>query len=310
MKTQTSGGLKALKLKHPYLSNFSIPNTNIKIYNQLKVFNQKEPLAIAALIQNPYKKTDLKEIKNHCPQEVITILYSLNKFHSGNTVILKNFTAIKDIALLFLISHKIILSDPSNCPREFISKKKLTYSLKILEKIDITEVKVLLEDVFFSLLEPKLYATYTSLLKITRRKYLSRQKEIVNDFQKLLSNNKIKAKIESRIKTIYSIHNKITKKNLLFYQILDNIGIRIIVEREEECYKAMVLILKNNTVISSRIKDYIAIPKENGYQSIHFTILYESNPVEIQIRTWEMHLRAQYGKASHLNYKTEDLGVW
>ena len=93
------------------------------------------------------------------------------------------------------------------------------------------------------------------------------------------------------------------KKNLILSQILDTIGIRIIVNSIDECYKIMALIFKYSPSMPNKIKDYIAIPKENGYQSIHITTFHEGSPIEIQIRTLEMHRFAEYGRANHLNYK-------
>lgn len=280
---------------------------NKSIATDLSRFVKNDQTILSALIQNPLARTvQLKDIKNTFGHEIYINLKKLNGLNDLKMPSPTEFDSIKDIILLYLINCKYALKHNDKLRQvnhEIISRKKLRFAMKLLEKIELTEIKNDLEDLFFSHLEPKIYSNYQSLLKFTQKEYHQRQLEATRNLKSLLQKNKIKAHVEARVKTICSIHNKITKKHLLFSQILDTIGIRIIVGSEDDCYRSMVFILKNSPLITSKIKDYIAVPKENGYQSIHLTVLYENYPMEIQIRTWEMHERARFGGASHKNYK-------
>jgi len=293
-------------LSYPKIEKFCQFPVNREIHQLLLPFVNDEKIHVASLIQNPFGKTkNTKEIKKHFGSAISKIIETLNELHQSKNSIFKKYTQYKSIIILFLLNYNLLfeknLKDTN--AKKMLSQKKIRFAMQLLEHLDVTGIRLQLEDKLFSLLEPSLYNNYHALLKITKKKYISKRKEILKDFKSILEKNAIRGKIESRVKTIYSIHTKITKRNLLFSQILDVIGLRIIVENEEDCYKTMVVILKNSPVMTSRVKDYIAIPKQNGYQSIHLTIIHNNHPVEIQIRTKEMHKKAQYGIASHMEYK-------
>jgi (p)ppGpp synthase/HD superfamily hydrolase len=295
------------KKEYPELKRHCLSKINKQIAFDLARFLPDDtPVLVAALVQNPFGKTaHMADIGKKFGPSVSKCVRRLNMLHSQKSLGSYDFTEIKNIAILYLINYKYIFlhKDEFEAARKMITPKKIRWAMGLLEKTDLTDLRLELEDVFFSYLEPEIYRSYRSLLKFTKEKYQRQQKEIVRDFQSMLRKNDIKAAIETRMKTISSIHNKITRKNLLFSQILDTIGLRIITTSEDDCYRAMVQILKNSPIITSKVKDYIAIPKENGYQSIHLTIIHENSPLEIQIRTREMHYQAQYGICRHGEYK-------
>jgi GTP pyrophosphokinase/guanosine-3',5'-bis(diphosphate) 3'-pyrophosphohydrolase len=282
---------------------------NKEIFNYLLLFVNDKDILLASLVQNPFGKTSgLGNIKKNFGEPAAKIISQLNAIHDGDRSVLKKYPMIKKIIILYLANFAVLFNRYPKDPRSVRATKaeKITFAMKLLENLDITEIRTQLEDRFFAILYPAIYANYHSLLGFTRKEFLLQQKKITQEFKKILYDSKIEARIESRLKTIYSIHHKITKKNILFSQILDTIGLRIIVKTEDDCYRTMVLMLKNNPILTSRVKDYIAIPKENGYQSIHLTILHDGHPVEIQIRTEKMNLQAQYGLASHFKYKRHE----
>lgn len=298
--------LGKLFLIYPSLKKNPHSKINKEIFNYLWLFVRNQDILTASLIQNPFRKTTgLKNIRKKYGENIHDILICLNGLHNCNKEIFKKYKENKQVILLFLSNLVVLLErHPGDSGTiRLVKTPEIKFAMKLLENLDITEIKIRLEDKLFSLLEPNLYRNYHSLLELTRKKFILQQKKIAQEFKALLKSSGIEARIESRLKTIYSVHQKILKKNILFSQILDTIGIRIIVKTEDDCYKAMVLILKQGPIISSHVKDYIAIPKDNGYQSIHLAILHEGHPVEIQIRTFEMHQRAQYGPASHFEYK-------
>lgn len=124
------------------------------------------------------------------------------------------------------------------------------------------------------------------------------EKKIEKEIETLLKRIGIRARLFSRIKSNKSITQKIAYRNILPSQILDVIGIRIVTNSIKNCYVIMELITKKWEVLNNKIKDYIAIPKINGYRSIHLTINHQGKPVEIQIRTFQMNQEANFGKAS------------
>jgi len=301
--------LKSYFKEYPQLEKYSLHPANKEIFKNLGAFVNDKSVFLASLVQNPYGKTKkLPEIKKIFGKDVSEKIVQLGKLQERDPSVFKQYSLYRKAIILFLINYHIIFEKEikNKETKKILSKEKISYAMKLLEKLDITEIRILLEDKFFSVLEPEIYNNYRSILKITKRKYLSKQKESLEDFKNILKKNNIYGRIESRVKTICSIHTKITKKNLLFSQILDVIGIRVILRTKEDCYKTMMSILKNSNVMVSRIKDYVAIPKNNGYQSIHLTVIKNGQPVEIQIRTEEMHQKAQYGIASHFDYKKDN----
>lgn len=294
-----------LKIKYPQVKKFVSSQMNEDICKYAATYVEETDILLTALLINPLGKTEkVEEIKKNFGGQVLSNLLLINRLHNHDEKLLKLTQKYKKIIIVYLASFKIIFDNFSKKEiRRLFPVKALRYAMKILEKNDITQIRLALEDNFFSLLQPEVYKNYSSLLKFTRKKFAMKQKEISRNFQKMIKENNIQAQIEGRVKTIFSIHNKITKKNILFSQILDTIGIRILVDTDEACYRSMVCILRNYPIMTSRVKDYIAVPKSNGYQSIHLTILYENHPIEIQIRTYDMHVQAQYGRASHVSYK-------
>ncbi|MBD3244938.1 MAG: hypothetical protein GF335_03015 [Candidatus Moranbacteria bacterium] len=298
--------LADIEKKYPWLKrNYHDPiNRNIFFYNSL--FTNQENILVTSLIQNPFgiNKAVEKKGKN-LGLEIIDNLKILNQLHNKDKNFLRNYNEFKQLINLFLIDYKVAMSKNPQKAKKWgmLKKDKLLYLKDLVEKNDISAIREGLEDMVFSKLKPGLFRNYISLLKYSKNTYKNNDIKIKNKIRNLMHRHKIEGRIHSRFKSIYSVHKKITKKNILYSQVLDIIGIRIILKNEVDCYKLMELIINKWTVIHSKIKDFIAVPKENGYQSIHLTIIYNNHPIEIQIRTFKMHKIAQFGQASHLSYK-------
>ena len=172
----------------------------------------------------------------------------------------------------------------------------------------IYQVKSELENLSFKYLYPKEYQKIKKVFddKIEERKSLvDGAIKVVN---KKLREAEISADISGRIKTYYSAYNKIIKQNRKFEDIYDIIAIRIIVKDVKSCYEALGMIHSLWKPVPGRFKDFIANPKFNMYQSLHTTVIGEKGkPLEIQIRTFEMHKFAEYGIAAHYKYKEGSL---
>ena len=188
-----------------------------------------------------------------------------------------------------------------------ISKETLEIYAPIAHKLGMYNLKGELEDWAFRFLEP---STYQDIKKRIHSKRDQREKEVVRiaDFVKLeIKKSGIEAEIEGRAKHFFSIYKKIVQKNKKFDEIYDLIAIRIITESVNDCYSALGIIHKLWKPIPERFKDYIAIPKSNGYQSLHTdVVLGEGKILEVQIRNRSMHLAAEQGIASHWKYKGEE----
>ena len=178
--------------------------------------------------------------------------------------------------------------------------------IKVAHRLGMQEVKQQLEDLAFAALYPKRYAELDQLVATRapeRNVYLAKT---IGQVQQWLAEVKIDADLTARGKHLWSIYEKMVQKGRDFDEIYDLMAIRIVVESEKDCYTALGAIHGHWKPIVGRFKDYIAMPKFNLYQSLHTTVIGpQGRPVEIQIRTHEMHNRAEYGVAAHWKYKEQ-----
>src|SRR6202453_1281853 len=167
-------------------------------------------------------------------------------------------------------------------------------------------VKWELEDLAFATLYPKRFDEIVRLVsgRAPRRDVFLQ--EVIEDVHADMHENKIKASVSGRPKHYYSIYQKMIARNVGFDDIYDLVGIRVLVESVKDCYAALGTIHARWNPVPGRFKDYIAMPKFNMYQSLHTTVIGPGGkPVELQIRTWRMHQRSEYGVAAHWKYKEE-----
>ena len=186
--------------------------------------------------------------------------------------------------------------------------RKATETLEIYaplaHRLGIQAIKWELEDLSFAVLYPKLYAEIESLVKQRtpqREEFVQNVIDLVNEDLKAA---RIRGKVMGRPKQYYSIYQKMIVRGRDFDEIYDLVGIRVLVNSVRDCYAVLGAIHARWTPLPGRFKDYIATPKFNLYQSLHTTVLGpKGRAVEIQIRTHDMHQRAEYGVAAHWKYK-------
>lgn len=198
-------------------------------------------------------------------------------------------------------------------PAKQIEKAKETMEIyaPFAQRLGISKIKVELEDLSFKYLEPEAYQELVNQMVFSQEEREDYITNIVNKVRSIMEEADIHAKVDGRVKHLFSIYRKMKNQGKRLEQIYDLFAVRIIVEDETDIYTALGYVHKHFKPMNNRFKDYVANPKENGYKSIHTTVFDTTDakaPFEIQIRTREMHKEAEYGIASHWKYKEESDG--
>lgn len=189
--------------------------------------------------------------------------------------------------------------------RKRIAIESIEVYAPLANRLGMGKLKGELEDAAFPYAYPKEYAQVEEIIKEQRGTYEKYLEEVREELEKELRKNKIKVnEINYRIKHKYSLYKKLVRYDMDIEKIHDIVALRVVVDTVEECYRVLGIVHSIWNPLPGRIKDYIALPKPNGYRSIHTTIFTGSGGiVEIQIRTKEMHKEADYGIAAHFAYK-------
>jgi len=176
----------------------------------------------------------------------------------------------------------------------------------LAHRLGMNTVKWELEDLAFATLYPKRYDEIARMVSERAPRREAFLQEVVTEVRADLHDAKVKATVTGRPKHFYSIYQKMIARNVSFDEIYDLVGIRVLVDSVRDCYAVLGTVHARWNPIPGRFKDYIAMPKFNMYQSLHTTVMGpEGKPVELQIRTWGMHRRSEYGVAAHWKYKEE-----
>lgn len=184
------------------------------------------------------------------------------------------------------------------------AKETLEIYAPLAHRLGMNQLKSELEDLAFFTLEPKSYVQIQKMLAQSKEEREQLLGQVINQLKQELEKLGIKYQISGRTKHLYSIYQKMVKRNKQFNEIYDLEAVRVIVESVRDCYAALGVIHSLWRPMPGRFKDYIAMPKFNMYQSLHTTVIGPSGkPFEIQIRTEQMHRTAEYGIAAHWRYK-------
>ena len=188
--------------------------------------------------------------------------------------------------------------------RERLANEARAVFAPLAHRLGVWQVKWELEDLAFRYLEPEAYQSIAKGLaerRADREAYIAR---FVAELRELLAAQHVHAEVQGRAKHIYSIHRKMQRKQLLLDQLYDLRAVRIVCESVAECYAALGIVHGHWPYIRGEFDDYIATPKDNFYRSIHTAVIGPAGvPVEVQIRTLEMHQQAELGVAAHWRYK-------
>ena len=222
----------------------------------------------------------------------------------------KTFLAMgEDVRVMFIkladrLHNMRTLSHMPEHKRKRIAQETLDIFAPVANRLGIWQIKWELEDLGFRYVNPEKYKEIAELLTEKRPDREAQLEAIKESLVKLLEQNNIKAEISGRPKHIYSIYKKMQKKDKSFDMVRDVRAVRLIVPDVPSCYAALGVIHTTWRPIPGEFDDYIAAPKDNYYQSLHTAVFYDDKrPLEVQIRTHEMHLNAEYGIAAHWQYK-------
>jgi GTP diphosphokinase / guanosine-3',5'-bis(diphosphate) 3'-diphosphatase len=186
------------------------------------------------------------------------------------------------------------------------ARETLEIYAPLAHRLGMNTLKWELEDLAFATLFPKRYDEIARLVAERAPRREAFLQEVIEEVSADLREAKIKARVTGRPKHLYSVYQKMIARNVGFDDIYDLVGIRILVDSVRDCYAALGCVHARRNPVPGRFKDYIAMPKFNMYQSLHTTVIGPGGkPVELQIRTWGMHRRSEYGVAAHWKYKEE-----
>ncbi|WP_457565133.1 RelA/SpoT family protein [Caminibacter sp.] len=294
-------------------------------------FNENEDVITAALLHDVVEDTPytIFYIKDEFGKDVANLVEGLTKIveirgnslvpsHSNEKLAKSALTfrkmltsSIKDIRVLVIklcdrLHNMLTLSALPPQKQKRIAEETLVVYAPIAHRLGIAKLKNILEDLSFKYLLPEEYEKIDRYIKENKEKFQLKLNSFIQTLEKLLLQNGFKEdefEIKSRIKHYYSIFLKMQRKGISIQEVLDLLAVRIIVKKPIECYEALGLIHLNFRPLISRFKDYIAIPKENGYQTIHTTVYTKDSIIECQIRTYDMDKNAEFGIAAHWKYK-------
>ncbi len=264
-------------------------------------------------------QTQPEEIKELFGDDVLSLVQGVTKlsklkFKSNEERQAENFRRLfiamaNDIRVIFLkladrLHNMRTLNFMAANKQQKIARETLDIFAPLANRLGMGKVKAELEDLALRYLEPDKYFEIAQLVSQKKAEREQTVQLLIDKISKDVKAAGINAQITGRAKHYYSIYCKMKRQNIAFHDLYDITAVRVIVDSEKECYEVLGLIHSQFKPIPGRFKDYIAMPKGNLYQSLHTSVIGpRSKPLEVQIRTWQMHEIAEYGVAAHWRYK-------
>ena len=298
-------------------------NHCIAVATVLADWGMDQNIVISGLLHDTIEDTHItkQDINNRYGSDILFLVESVTnlsgiKFNSRNQQKAENFMKMfisfaNDIrAIIIKLADRLhnlrTISYLSKIKQRRLALESKEIFSPLAHRIGMNNIKMEMEDIIFSILEPSNHKKIKNLVKSNQKE----RKNYINSFilplDQELNSIEIGYEIFGRAKHFYSIHNKMKLRNITFSEIFDQFAIRIVVDKVKECYMVLGIIHQLYTPLQDKFKDYIAMPKSNGYQSIHTTVFgKEGKMVEVQIRTKSMNQIAEIGVAAHWIYKDE-----
>jgi GTP pyrophosphokinase len=276
---------------------------------------------IAAFLHDVVEDTDLElaDIADNFGEEVAQIIDGLTKIdkigfrskeHERAENLRKMIVAMaKDLRVLIIkladrLHNMRTIGALSKEKRELIASETLEIFAPLAHRLGMQQIRAELEDLSFRALHPKRYGEIRQMVSQRQPERAEYVKQVEADVNAKLREVRIRGTVSGRPKHYYSIYEKMVGREREFDEIFDLVGVRVVVDSIKDCYAVLGAIHSLWKPIPGRFKDYIAMPKFNLYQSLHTTVVGpEGKPLEVQIRTAEMHRTAEWGVASHWQYK-------
>ena len=290
-----------------------------------------EAMIIAALLHDVVEDTEyeIEEIEEIFGSDIANMVEGLTKIDvireaeliasssdkkliaSAQTFKKMLLSSIKDVRILVVKLcdrlHNMTTLDALPVEKQQrISEETMVVYAPIAHRLGISQIKNRLQDLSFSYIYPEAYAQIEEYIENNSQNLQLKLNIFVREIQKLMKENGFaegEVEVFGRVKHYYSIYQKMQRKGIGMDEVLDLIAIRILINEEIDCYKVLGALHLNYKPIISRFKDYITLPKENGYSTIHTTLFNDDGIVEAQIRTFDMHKTAEFGVAAHWRYK-------
>lgn len=290
-----------------------------------------ETMVIAGLLHDVVEDTccSIEEVRRDYSPEVADLVEGLTKImeiredqlvpsNSNEKLVSSALTfrkmllaSIKDVRVLVIklcdrLHNMLTLEALHEAKRQRISEETLVVYVPIAHRLGISSIKIALEDLSFKYVLPNEYKKIDDYLQEHKQQLQLKLNHFIDKVTTLMLHNGFNEgdfTIYKRIKHYYSTYLKMQRKGISIEEVLDLLAIRILVKNPNDCYRALGLVHQHFNPLISRFKDYIAISKENGYQTIHTTVFDDKSIIEAQIRTYDMHRTAEYGVAAHWKYK-------
>ncbi|HET9421009.1 MAG TPA: bifunctional (p)ppGpp synthetase/guanosine-3',5'-bis(diphosphate) 3'-pyrophosphohydrolase [Nocardioides sp.] len=312
---ETMHGSQMRKSGDPYITH------PLAVTTILAGIGMTEPTLVAALLHDTVEDTPytLKQCREDFGDEVAQMVdgvTKLDKVQYGDSAqaetIRKMIVAMsRDIRVLVIkladrLHNMRTLRYVPQRSQERTARETLDIYAPLAHRLGMNTIKWELEDLAFATLHPKIY---DEIVRMVAERAPSRDQmlaEVITQVETDLREAKIKATVTGRPKHYYSIYQKMIVGGREFSDIYDLVGIRILVDEDRDCYSVLGILHSRWNPVLGRFKDYVAMPKFNMYQSLHTTVIGpQGKPVEMQIRTFSQHRRAEYGVAAHWKYKED-----
>jgi len=297
----------------------------------VKLIGGDDEMVISALLHDTVEDTDVtiddieekfgKNIKNLVDgltkiteireEELLSSSSDKKLISSALTFRKMLISSIKDVRVLVIklcdrVHNMLTLDALSKEKQKRIAEETLVVYVPIAHRLGIGKLKNFLEDRCFYYLFPDKFEEITKYIETHLQDLQLKLNNFISEVKTHMLKNGFcdgSFEIQSRIKHKYSIYQKMQRKGVGIDEILDLLALRVLVNKPLECYQVLGIVHQNYRPLIARFKDYISIPKDNGYQTLHTTVFSKSRIFELQIRTFDMHKTAEYGIASHWKYK-------